>query len=207
MAQRSMQTEVEAPVPLVNCMVGLYQLLPSGIPMNDHNFHRLVSSWKTAGLWPRLLIGAIGIGTVLAGQPAQASESQILWECSSYIGDAHTRCLEAFAESQRNQIAALQRELQAQQRDRQSLKRSARPPGFHECRPATPSGTTTCRRASSPSPLCLSPVGLGLYLGRPGIFGSPYYYPRSSTVCAIMDHATGATVGNQNSPAPTLFLF
>ena len=76
--------------------------------MNNHEFHRLDSSRKTAGLWPQLLIGVIGIGTVLAGLPAHASESQTPWECSSYTGDAHRRCVEAFAESQRDQIAALQ---------------------------------------------------------------------------------------------------
>ena len=75
--------------------------------MNDHNFHRRESSRKTARLWPQFLIGAIGIGMVVAWVPAQASESQTLWECSSYTGDAHTRCLEGFAESQRDQIAAL----------------------------------------------------------------------------------------------------
>ncbi len=77
--------------------------------MNDHNFHRRDSSRKTAGLWPQLLIGAIGIGMVLADLPAQASESQTPWECSSYTGDAHTRCVEAFAESQRDQIASTPR--------------------------------------------------------------------------------------------------
>ena len=43
--------------------------------MNDHNFRRRNSSRKTAGLWPQLLIGAIGIGMVLAGLPAYVSES------------------------------------------------------------------------------------------------------------------------------------
>src|SRR4249920_3631037 len=40
----------------------------------------------------------------------------------------------------------------------------------------------------------------------PGSLGRHIITPRSSTVCAFMDHTTGATVGNQNSPAPTLFL-
>ncbi len=44
-------------------------------------------------------------------------------------------------------------------RDRQSLKRSARPPGFHECRPATPTGATTRHRASGSSSLRLSRCG------------------------------------------------
>ena len=41
---------------------------------------------------------------------------------SSYTGDAHTRCLEAFAETQRDQIAALQGKLQAQQETVNLLK-------------------------------------------------------------------------------------
>ena len=36
--------------------------------MNDHNIHGLESSRKTAGLWPQFLVGAIGIGMMLAGQ-------------------------------------------------------------------------------------------------------------------------------------------
>jgi hypothetical protein len=144
--------------------------------MNDHAFHRLDSSRKTAELWPQLLIGAIGTGMVLAGLPAYASESQTPWECSSYTGDAHTRCVEAFAESQRDQIAALQGKLQAQQEtvnlltaqlDRQAstsadLQRQlAQPPAVVQVVP----------------PLYAYPtVGLGLYLGRPWIYGQPYFY-------------------------------
>ena len=90
--------------------------------MNDLTIHRQDSPRKTAGLWPQLFIGAIGIGIVLAGLPAQAGESQTPWECSSYTGDAHTRCVETFAEWQRDQIAALQGKLQAQQETVNLLK-------------------------------------------------------------------------------------
>jgi uncharacterized coiled-coil protein SlyX len=144
--------------------------------MHDYNFHHREFSRKTAMLLPQFLIGAIGIGMVLAWVPAQASESQTLWECSSYTGDAHTRCLEGFAESQRDQIAALQGKLQAQQEtvkllkdqlDRQAsasaeLQRQlARPPAVEQAIP----------------PLYAYPsVGLGLYLGSPWIYGSPLFY-------------------------------
>jgi uncharacterized coiled-coil protein SlyX len=145
--------------------------------MNHHNFHRLDSSWKTPGLWPRLLIGAIGIGTVLAGLPAQASESQLPWECSSYTGDAHTRCLEAFAESQRDQIAALQGKLQAQQETvnllKDQLDRQASTSADLQRQLAQPPAVVQ----AVPPVYAYPPVRLGLYLGRPGIFGSPYYYP------------------------------
>ena len=144
--------------------------------MNDHAIHRPDSSRKTAELWLQLLIGAIGIGMVLSGLPADASEAQTPWECSSYTGDAHTRCLEAFAESQRDQIAALQGKLQAQQEtvnllkdqfDRQAstnadLQRQlAQPPAIVQAVP---------HLYAYPS------VGLGLYLGRPWIYGPPFFY-------------------------------
>jgi len=144
--------------------------------MNDHNFHRLDSSWKTAGLWPRLLIGAIGIGTVLAGLPAQASESQAPWECSNYTGDAHTRCLEAFAESQRDQIAALQGKLQAQQETvnllKDQLDRQASTSAELQRQLAQPPAVVQ----AVPPLYAYPPVGLSLYLGRPWIYGPPYYF-------------------------------
>ena len=144
--------------------------------MNDHNFHSRESSRKTAGLWPQLLIGAVGIGMVLAGLPAQASESQTPWECSSYTGDAHTRCLEGFAESQRDQIAALQGKLQAQQETVKLLKDQLD-------RQATANTELQRQLVRPPSvvqvvpPLYAYPsVGLGLYLGSPWIYGSPLFY-------------------------------
>ena len=144
--------------------------------MNDHAFHRPDSSRKTEELWPQLLIGAIGIGMVLAGLPAYASESQTPWECSSYTGDAHTRCLGAFAESQRDQIAALQGKLQAQQETVNLLKDQLD-------RQASTSADLQRQLAQPPAvvqtvpPLYAYPsVGLGLYLGRPWIYGQPYFY-------------------------------
>ncbi|MEK7237764.1 MAG: hypothetical protein AAB242_14130 [Nitrospirota bacterium] len=144
--------------------------------MNDHNLRRLTFSPKPAGLWPQLLIGAIGIGMVLAGLPAQASESQTPWECSSYTGDAHTRCLEAFVESQRDQIAALQERVQAQQDTVNQLKAQM----DHQ---AAASANAQQQQAQPPAvvqavpPLyTYPPVGLGLYLGGPYIYGAPYFY-------------------------------
>jgi len=139
------------------------------------------SSRNPTGLWPHLLIGAIGIGLLLAGLPAYASESQTPWECSNYTGDAHTRCLAAFVETQRDQIAVLQGKVQAQQEtvnylkgqlDRQTSsnadlqRRLVHPPAVVQ---------TTPRFYSYPS------VGLGLSFGSPWIYGpslfySPYLY-------------------------------
>jgi hypothetical protein len=144
--------------------------------MNDHEFHRRKLSRKTAGLWPRLLIGAIGVGMVLVWLPAQANDSQTPWECSSYTGDAHTRCVEAFAESQRDQIAALQGKLQAQQETVNLLKGQLD-------RQTSMSAELQRQLVRPPSVVQVVPpfyaypsVGLGLYLGSPWIYGSPLFY-------------------------------
>ncbi len=145
--------------------------------MNDRAIHRRDSSRKTARLWPRLLIGTVGTVMVLAWLPAQASELQAPWECSSYTGEAHTRCVEAFLEVQRDQIAALQEKMKTQeetvtrlkdQLDRQAStnvdlqRRLAQPPAVVQAAP----------------PIYTYPsVGFGLYLGSPWIYGPPYYYP------------------------------
>lgn len=142
--------------------------------MKDHAIHGVNSSGKTTRL---LLIGAIGIGMVVTGLPAQANESQAPWECSSYTGDTHTRCVETFIEMQRDQIAALQGKLQAQQEivnqlknqlDRQSsanadLQRQlSRPPAVVQ---------------TVPPLYAYPPVGLSLNFWSPWIYGSPLYYP------------------------------
>ena len=144
--------------------------------MNDRAIHRLDSSRKITELWPRLIIGAVGIGMMLAGLPAQASESQTPWECSSYTGDAHTRCLEAFVESQRDQIAALQGKMQAQQETVNHLKDQLD-------RQASTSADLQRQLAQPPAVVqavppfyVYPPVGLGLYLGRPWIYGPPFFY-------------------------------
>jgi uncharacterized coiled-coil protein SlyX len=139
--------------------------------MNDHDLTHPQSSLKTSGLWPQLLTGVIGMGIVLAGLPAQASESQTPWECSNYSGEAHTRCLEAFVESQRDQIATLQGNMQAQQETVNHLKDQMD-------RQASSSAELQRQLAQPPAvvqavpPLyAYPPVGFGLYLGRPWGYG------------------------------------
>ena len=74
--------------------------------MNDRVICLPDSSRNRIELWLQLLIGgAIGIGLLLAWLPVHADESHTPWECSSYTGDAHTRCVETFAEWQRDEIA------------------------------------------------------------------------------------------------------
>ncbi len=118
------------------------------------------------------------MGVALAGLPAQASESQTPWECSSYTGAAHTRCLEAFVESQRDQIATLQGKMQAQQETVNHMKDQID-------RQASASADLQRQVAQPPAvvqvipPLyAYPPMGLGLYLGRPWMYGPPYYFYR-----------------------------
>ena len=168
--------------------------------MNDHIFHRREPSRKTAGLWPQLLIGAIGIGTVLAGLPAQASESQTLWECSSYTGDAHTRCLETFAESQRDQIATLKESCKAQQEAVNHLKISSivRHPRVPICNVNWHNHPPSCRAVP---PLYAYPLwdSASTWVAL-GSTGRHIITARTFTAHATMDHATVATVGNEVLP-------
>ena len=144
--------------------------------MNDSTTHRLHLSRKTTKMWPRFLAGMIGIGMLLAGLPAQASDSPAPWECSSYSGDAHTRCVEAFVELQRNQIAALQEKMKSQEETVNRLKDQLD-------RQASTSADLQRQLAQRPAVVQAAPplysypsVGFGLYLGNPWIYGSPYYY-------------------------------
>lgn len=144
--------------------------------MIDLAIHRQDPPQKTAGLWLQFFIGAIGIGILLAGLPAQAAESQAPWECSSYTGDAHIRCVETFAEWQRDQIAALQGKLQAQQEMINTLKAQAeRQTSANADLQRQLTRLPTVAQAV-PSFYSYPPVGLSLNFGSAGIYGSPYYY-------------------------------
>lgn len=144
--------------------------------MSDHDIHWRDSSRKTSGPWAQLLIGAIGIGIVLAWLPAHASESQPPWECSNYTGDAHTRCLAAFVESQRDQIAALQARVQAQQDTVNQLKVQM----DHQAAASTAAQQQLAQPPVvvqvAPPLYAYPPMGLGLYLGGPWNYGPPFLY-------------------------------
>lgn len=144
--------------------------------MSEHNFHPRESVRKPAGLQLQLLIGAMGMGILLAWLPAQAGEPHIPWECSSYTGKAQTRCVEGFAESQRNQIATLQGTLQAQQETVTILKNQLD-------RQASTSAALHRQLAQPPTVAPTFPslytyplLGLSLYLGSSWIYGPPFGY-------------------------------
>jgi len=136
----------------------------------------------------QLIVSIIGLGIVLySTTPARANDPQGPWECSGYSGEAHTRCLAAFVQAQREQIASLQGKVQAQQETVDQMKAQMN-------RQALANATSQSQVAPSPIiqaapplygyppvygyPLVYGypPVGIGVYIGRPWFYGPPYFY-------------------------------
>ena len=127
---------------------------------------------------PQLFATFMLFSASLFALPALAASQQVPWECSNYSGEAQSRCLNGFIEQQREQINKLQGQLQAQQEavgqlkgevDRQTAATAALQQQMSQ-RPTT---------VVIPAPYTYSfvypPVGLGIYLGRPWIYGSYHY--------------------------------
>lgn len=131
-----------------------------------------------------LISFALGFSSLLFVLPVFGAESSGPWECSNYSGDAHTRCLQAFIEIQREKISKLEAEVHLQQStvgqlkdqaerqsaatadlQRQMAQQSSAPPSYTYVSPGLAPGLLY----SYPS------VGFGLYLGRPWLYGSPFY--------------------------------
>ena len=127
---------------------------------------------------------ALGLGALLFALPVSGAESSGPWECSNYTGDAHTRCLQAFIEIQREKISKLEAEVQLQQStvgqlkdqaDRQNAMTADLQRQMAQQSPA-PSTYTYVSPGIAPGLLYGYPsVGFGLYLGRPWMYGSPFY--------------------------------
>lgn len=128
------------------------------------------------------ILWASGIAIVLlfAALPARAGAPQVPWECSNYEGEAQTRCLNAFIESQREKIGQLEGQLQAQQSAVGQLKNQVDSQAIATAdlqRQLTDRPATAVTPIPYPYTYYYPPgVGLGLYLGRPWVYGSPYYY-------------------------------
>ena len=124
---------------------------------------------------------ALGLATALPAFPVLA-ETSGPWECSNYTGDAHTRCLQAYIEIQREKISKLEAELQLQQGKMGQLKdqadRQASATADLQRQMSEQSSSVTYSYVTPGAGLYLYPpgFGLGLYLGRPWIYG-PYYRP------------------------------
>jgi len=108
------------------------------------------------------------------------------WECSNYGEEAQTRCLNAFIEHQREQIDKLEDQLQAQRDTVGQLKgqidRQAAATADLQRQLSQPPPT-----AAVPPPYvypyapysygyAYPPIGFGLYLGRPWLYGPSFYY-------------------------------
>ena len=127
-----------------------------------------------------LIAGAAAAALFLASGLAHAENQPVPWECSTYEGEAQTRCLNTFIELQREEIGKLRGQLQAQQGTVEQLKQQSD-------RQAVATADMQRQLAAPPAIIPAAPysaytyvyppaVGLGLYLGRPGFYGYPYYY-------------------------------
>ena len=136
--------------------------------------HRL----KSPGRW--IVSMAIGLSAALFALPVHAAESSGPWECSNYTGDAHTRCLQAFIEIQREKISKLEAEVHSQQSTAGQLKdqadRQSAMTADLQRQMSEQSSSVSTYNYISPGLLYGYPsVGFGLYLGRPWMYGSPFY--------------------------------
>ena len=123
---------------------------------------------------------ALGLSVVLFTLPVHAADSSGPWECSNYTGDAHTRCLQAFIEIQREKISKLEAEVHAQQNAVGQLKeqadRQSAATADLQRQMAEQSSSVSTYNYVAPGLLYGYPsVGFGLYLGRPWLYGSPFY--------------------------------
>ena len=126
--------------------------------------------------WRWMVAEGLAAGMFLFAASALAAASGVPWECSNYSEEAQTRCTNAFIEQQREQIEKLEGQLR-EQRDtvgqlKNQLDRQAATTADLQQR--------LSQRPAVPSPYAYAyvypPVGLGLYLGRPWIYGPPYFY-------------------------------
>jgi hypothetical protein len=130
-------------------------------------------------VWLLVAGGAI-VAMLLWTIAAHAANSQVPWECSNYSEEAQTRCLNAFIEQQREQISKLEGQLQAQQETVKQLKgqadrQAAASADLQQQLSQRPTATTVVPSLYAYN-YVYPPVGFGLYLGRPRIYGPPYFY-------------------------------
>jgi hypothetical protein len=127
-----------------------------------------------------LIAGAAAAALLLATGLAHAENQPVPWECSTYEGEAQTRCLNTFIELQREEIGKLKGQLQAQQGTLEQLKqqsdRQAAATADMQRQLAAPPAIVPSVPYSAYTYVYPPTVGLGLYLGRPGFYGYPYYY-------------------------------
>ena len=116
--------------------------------------------------------------------PSSHAETPVPWECFNYSVEAQSRCLNAFIEQQREQIGRLQGQVQAQQDAMKQMKEqmdkqaaaSANMQQQLSQSTSTVIAPTVVPPAYAYSYMYPPTIGFGLYLGRPSIYGPPYYY-------------------------------
>ncbi len=127
-----------------------------------------------------LIAGAAAAALLLAAGLAYAENQPVPWECSSYEGEAQTRCLNTFIELQREEIGKLKEQLQAQQGTVEQLKqqsdRQSAATADMQRQLAAPPTIVPSIPYSAYTYVYPPAVGLGLYLGRPGFYRYSYYY-------------------------------
>ena len=140
--------------------------------MVRHMTNQMESSPGRLLQWKILLSWGLGLWILLSTLPVHATEAPVPWECSGYNGEAQARCVQALLEIQREKIAKLEGELQAQQATVNQLKEQA------SRQAAAPPVTVTPGPYAYPYPYTYwyPPVGFSLYFGRPWIYGPPYFY-------------------------------
>ena len=131
------------------------------------------------GAWKWVMLAAGAAAAVLFGISAWASAPQVPWECSNYSEEAQARCMNAFIEQQREQIEKLESQLRDQRETVGQLKNQL---DRQAATTAELQQQLSQRPATSMTPLpyvytyAYPPVGLGLYLGRPWVYGPPYFH-------------------------------
>jgi len=116
--------------------------------------------------------------SALIGIPAIANTETVPWECSNYSTEAQTRCLNGLIEQQRAEINKLQGQLQAHQDTVGQMKgeierQAAATANMQQQLAQRP--TTTVIQPPFTYSYAYPPVGFGLYLGSPWLYGRPYY--------------------------------
>jgi hypothetical protein len=140
--------------------------------------------WRPSALTTCGLIGWFLSGAL----PAMAGEGSIPWECTGYEGAAQTRCLHAYIEVQREKIGKLEEE----QRDQQGTLGRLRDQVDRQAAATADLQRSLADRSSvvQPGPYgyvpfgysyygyasVMPPIGFGLYLGRPWLYGPSSFY-------------------------------
>lgn len=123
---------------------------------------------------------SMGLSLLLFATLVHAADSSGPWECSNYTGDAHTRCLQAYIEIQREKISKLEAEVQLHQStvgqlQDQANRQNAMTADLQRQMAQQSSSMSTYSNVAPGLLYGYPSVGFGLYLGRPWLYGSPFY--------------------------------